>query len=109
MFLVPPHIENADEEDTFKVPEGHPVTWSCLASGEHRVGKGGGMSKGEMGLRGRPESHFGVWNKGMAPGRDMETAEMGCRALLGWLLALQLCCPGRAGEGTPTRGACSTV
>ncbi|XP_071310090.1 hemicentin-2 isoform X1 [Agelaius tricolor] len=31
--LVPPHIENADEEDTFKVPEGHAVTWSCLASG----------------------------------------------------------------------------
>ncbi|XP_039417870.1 hemicentin-2 [Corvus cornix cornix] len=31
--LVPPHIENAGEEDTFKVPEGHPVTWSCLASG----------------------------------------------------------------------------
>ncbi|XP_014111826.1 PREDICTED: hemicentin-2 [Pseudopodoces humilis] len=31
--LVPPHIENAGEEHTFKVPEGHPVTWSCLASG----------------------------------------------------------------------------
>ncbi|XP_039576204.1 hemicentin-2 [Passer montanus] len=31
--LVPPLIENVDEEDTFKVPEGHPVTWSCLASG----------------------------------------------------------------------------
>ncbi|XP_041262809.1 hemicentin-2 isoform X2 [Onychostruthus taczanowskii] len=31
--LVPPHIENVDEENTFKVPEGHPVTWSCLASG----------------------------------------------------------------------------
>ncbi|XP_062361457.1 hemicentin-2 [Cinclus cinclus] len=31
--LVPPHIENTGEEHTFKVPEGHPVTWSCLASG----------------------------------------------------------------------------
>ncbi|KAM6237533.1 hemicentin-2 [Spheniscus humboldti] len=31
--LVPPHIENADEEETIKVPEGHPVTWSCLAVG----------------------------------------------------------------------------
>ncbi|GAB0198482.1 hemicentin-2 [Grus japonensis] len=31
--LVPPHIENADEEETIKVPEGHPVTWSCLAAG----------------------------------------------------------------------------
>ncbi|OWK59760.1 Hemicentin-2 [Lonchura striata] len=31
--LVPPHIEDAGEEHTFKVPEGHPVTWSCLASG----------------------------------------------------------------------------
>ncbi|XP_074017166.1 hemicentin-2 [Numenius arquata] len=31
--LVPPHIENADEEETTKVPEGHPVTWSCLAAG----------------------------------------------------------------------------
>ncbi|KAJ7414143.1 hemicentin-2 [Willisornis vidua] len=31
--LVPPHIENAGEEETFKVPEGHPVTWSCLAAG----------------------------------------------------------------------------
>ncbi|XP_056361302.1 LOW QUALITY PROTEIN: hemicentin-2 [Oenanthe melanoleuca] len=31
--LVPPHIENAGEEHTFRVPEGHPVTWSCLASG----------------------------------------------------------------------------
>ncbi|RMB93417.1 hypothetical protein DUI87_30112 [Hirundo rustica rustica] len=33
VFLVPPHIENADEEHTFRVPEGHPVTWACLASG----------------------------------------------------------------------------
>ncbi|KAM9256723.1 LOW QUALITY PROTEIN: hemicentin-2 [Cariama cristata] len=31
--LVPPHIENAGEEETIKVPEGHPVTWSCLAAG----------------------------------------------------------------------------
>ncbi|KAK2535403.1 Hmcn2 [Columba guinea] len=31
--LVPPHIENADEEETITVPEGHPVTWSCLAAG----------------------------------------------------------------------------
>ncbi|XP_071430396.1 hemicentin-2 [Pithys albifrons albifrons] len=31
--LVPPHIENAGEEETFKVSEGHPVTWSCLAAG----------------------------------------------------------------------------
>ncbi|XP_059684707.1 hemicentin-2 [Gavia stellata] len=31
--LVPPHIENADEEETIEVPEGHPVTWSCLAAG----------------------------------------------------------------------------
>ncbi|KAM6372038.1 LOW QUALITY PROTEIN: hemicentin-2 [Pluvialis apricaria] len=31
--LVPPHIENADEEETIRVPEGHPVTWSCLAAG----------------------------------------------------------------------------
>ncbi|KAM9594340.1 hemicentin-2 isoform 4-T4 [Morphnus guianensis] len=31
--LVPPHIENAGEEETIKVPEGHPVTWSCLAVG----------------------------------------------------------------------------
>ncbi|KAM7033975.1 hemicentin-2 [Acridotheres tristis] len=31
--LVPPHIEKAGEEHTFRVPEGHPVTWSCLASG----------------------------------------------------------------------------
>ncbi|XP_029816435.1 hemicentin-2 [Manacus vitellinus] len=31
--LVPPHIENAGEEETIKVPEGQPVTWSCLAAG----------------------------------------------------------------------------
>ncbi|XP_074779784.1 hemicentin-2 [Athene noctua] len=31
--LVPPHIENAGEEETIKVPEGHPVTWSCLVAG----------------------------------------------------------------------------
>ncbi|KAM6110387.1 LOW QUALITY PROTEIN: hemicentin-2 [Pterocles gutturalis] len=31
--LVPPYIENADEEETIKVPEGRPVTWSCLAAG----------------------------------------------------------------------------
>ncbi|XP_049688139.1 hemicentin-2 [Accipiter gentilis] len=31
--LVPPHIENAGEEETIRVPEGHPVTWSCLAVG----------------------------------------------------------------------------
>ncbi|KAM7087896.1 LOW QUALITY PROTEIN: hemicentin-2 [Ciconia maguari] len=31
--LVPPHIENAGEEEAIKVPEGHPVTWSCLAAG----------------------------------------------------------------------------
>ncbi|XP_008940595.1 PREDICTED: hemicentin-2-like, partial [Merops nubicus] len=31
--LVPPYIENVDEEETIKVPEGHPVTWSCLAAG----------------------------------------------------------------------------
>ncbi|XP_010176901.1 PREDICTED: hemicentin-2, partial [Mesitornis unicolor] len=31
--LVPPHIENADEEETIKVPEGHPATMSCLAAG----------------------------------------------------------------------------
>ncbi|CAM9699604.1 unnamed protein product [Bubo scandiacus] len=31
--LVPPHIENAGEEETVKVPEGHPVTWSCLVAG----------------------------------------------------------------------------
>lgn len=51
MFLVPPHIENADEEETIKVPEGHPVTWSCLAVGEHHAGSGGGVSRWEMGLR----------------------------------------------------------
>lgn len=50
MFLVPPHIENADEEETTKVPEGHPVTWSCLAAGEHHTGSGGGVSRWEMGL-----------------------------------------------------------
>ncbi|XP_054077069.1 hemicentin-2 isoform X2 [Rissa tridactyla] len=32
--LVPPRIENADDEETTKVPEGHPVTWSCLAAGK---------------------------------------------------------------------------
>ncbi|KAM9370790.1 LOW QUALITY PROTEIN: hemicentin-2 [Phaethornis superciliosus] len=31
--LVPPKIENADEEEATKVPEGHSVTWSCLAVG----------------------------------------------------------------------------
>ncbi|KAM9271186.1 hemicentin-2 [Morus bassanus] len=31
--LVPPHIKNAGKEETVKVPEGHPVTWSCLAAG----------------------------------------------------------------------------
>ncbi|XP_074968536.1 hemicentin-2 [Phalacrocorax aristotelis] len=31
--LVPPHIENAGKEEAVKVPEGHPVTWSCLAAG----------------------------------------------------------------------------
>ncbi|XP_065551612.1 hemicentin-2 [Lathamus discolor] len=31
--LVPPHIENVGEEEITKVPEGHPVTWSCLAAG----------------------------------------------------------------------------
>ncbi|XP_062447296.1 hemicentin-2 [Rhea pennata] len=31
--LVPPHIEGVDEEESIKVPEGHPVTWSCLATG----------------------------------------------------------------------------
>ncbi|XP_010226739.1 PREDICTED: hemicentin-2-like, partial [Tinamus guttatus] len=31
--LVPPLIESADEEESIKVPEGHPVTWSCLATG----------------------------------------------------------------------------
>ncbi|KAK2535167.1 Hmcn2 [Columba livia] len=31
--LVPPHIENADEEETITVPEGHSVTWSCVAAG----------------------------------------------------------------------------
>ncbi|KAM6400073.1 hemicentin-2 [Rhynochetos jubatus] len=31
--LVPPHIENAGEEEVIEVPEGHPVTWSCLAAG----------------------------------------------------------------------------
>ncbi|XP_068771088.1 hemicentin-2 [Struthio camelus] len=31
--LVPPHVESADEEESIKVPEGHPITWSCLASG----------------------------------------------------------------------------
>ncbi|KAM6117600.1 hemicentin-2 [Phoenicopterus ruber ruber] len=31
--LVPPHIKNAGEEETTKVPEGQPVTWSCLAGG----------------------------------------------------------------------------
>ncbi|XP_010139814.1 PREDICTED: hemicentin-2-like, partial [Buceros rhinoceros silvestris] len=31
--LVPPHIENAGEEETTDLPEGHPVTWSCLAVG----------------------------------------------------------------------------
>lgn len=51
MFLVPPHIENAGEEETIKVPEGHPVTWSCLATGEHHVGSGGGVRRWEMGLR----------------------------------------------------------
>ncbi|XP_069729285.1 hemicentin-2 [Phaenicophaeus curvirostris] len=32
-ILVPPHIENADEEETIEVAEGHPATWSCLAAG----------------------------------------------------------------------------
>ncbi|XP_061867610.1 hemicentin-2 [Colius striatus] len=32
-ILVPPHIENAGEEETMEVPEGHSVTWSCLATG----------------------------------------------------------------------------
>ncbi|XP_050570610.1 hemicentin-2 [Cygnus atratus] len=31
--LVPPHIEDMDEEEAVTVPEGHPVTWSCLAAG----------------------------------------------------------------------------
>ncbi|XP_042642365.1 hemicentin-2 [Tyto alba] len=31
--LVPPHIENVGEEETIRVAEGHPVTWSCLAAG----------------------------------------------------------------------------
>ncbi|KAM9176553.1 hemicentin-2 [Mergus octosetaceus] len=31
--LVPPHIEDVDEEEAVTVPEGHPVTWSCLAAG----------------------------------------------------------------------------
>ncbi|XP_068012089.1 LOW QUALITY PROTEIN: hemicentin-2 [Melanerpes formicivorus] len=31
--LVPPHMENGDEEEATTVPEGHPVTWSCLAAG----------------------------------------------------------------------------
>ncbi|XP_026716212.1 hemicentin-2 [Athene cunicularia] len=31
--LVPPHIKNAGEEETIKVPEGQPVTWSCLVAG----------------------------------------------------------------------------
>ncbi|XP_075295707.1 hemicentin-2 [Opisthocomus hoazin] len=31
--LVPPHIENVGEEEKTTVPEGHPVTWSCLAAG----------------------------------------------------------------------------
>ncbi|XP_009950773.1 PREDICTED: LOW QUALITY PROTEIN: hemicentin-2, partial [Leptosomus discolor] len=31
--LVPPHIENAGKEETIKVLEGHPATWSCLAAG----------------------------------------------------------------------------
>lgn len=66
------------------------------------------MSKWEMG-QGRPESHFGVWSKWMAPVRDMKTAEISCREFLRWFLALWLCCPGSAGEGTPTWGDCSTV
>ncbi|XP_068513036.1 hemicentin-2 isoform X2 [Anas acuta] len=32
-ILVPPHIEDVDEEEAVTVPEGHPVTWSCLAAG----------------------------------------------------------------------------
>lgn len=51
MFLVPPHIENADEEETITVPEGHSVTWSCLAAGEHHMGSRDGTSRWEMGLR----------------------------------------------------------
>ncbi|XP_067398294.1 hemicentin-2 [Emydura macquarii macquarii] len=31
--LVPPSIENADEEDSVKVPEGQSVRWSCVATG----------------------------------------------------------------------------
>nr|XP_047909504.1 hemicentin-2 [Anser cygnoides] len=31
--LVPPRIEDMDEEEAVTVPEGHPVTWSCLAAG----------------------------------------------------------------------------
>ncbi|KAM8995979.1 hemicentin-2 isoform 2-T2 [Ara ararauna] len=31
--LVPPHAENMGEEEITKVPEGHPVTWSCPAEG----------------------------------------------------------------------------
>ncbi|XP_054030144.1 hemicentin-2 [Dryobates pubescens] len=31
--LVPPHSETVDEEEATTVPEGHPVTWSCLAAG----------------------------------------------------------------------------
>lgn len=38
MFPVPPHIEDAGEEEITKVPEGHPVTWSCLTAGEHHAG-----------------------------------------------------------------------
>ena len=48
MFLVPPHIENVGEEEKTTVPEGHPVTWSCLAAGEHHAGSGGGVSRWEM-------------------------------------------------------------
>lgn len=105
MFLVPPHIENAGEEDTFKVPEGHPVTWSCLASGEHQVGKGGGMSKWEMGHRGRPESHFGVWSKWMSPVRDMKTAEIGCRAFLGTVLGFAVVLSGKRWGGDAHMGS----
>lgn len=73
------------------------------------IKRGREVSKAGMGLRGRPESHFGVWNKRMAPVRDVKTAEIGRTALLGWFLALQFCCPGSAGEGTPTWGPCSTM
>ena len=78
MFLVPPRIENAGEEETMKVPEGHPVTWSCLAAGEHHAGSGGGVSRWEMGLgHSRPESPFGAWSKWTASVDDMRIAEIG--------------------------------